>query len=161
MVSILEGGYNLQAISDSAVAHVDALRQAAAAATPRLETEKAAAAATTTTIATAGQDSIKWPPPASGTAEVLKRDGASKDDLGVENAVIKAAVGDGQVDVVPAAAAAGLGTGRAATPVGGKPGGEEEHEDIDLLLAQLSVKDDDAAGSSEGNAAGAEQRPPL
>ncbi|CAM9724791.1 unnamed protein product, partial [Laminaria digitata] len=28
VVSILEGGYNLQAISDSAVAHVRALREA-------------------------------------------------------------------------------------------------------------------------------------
>ena len=50
MVSILEGGYNLQAISDSAVAHVRALREASAA------VAMAAASALSATAKVAGSD---------------------------------------------------------------------------------------------------------
>lgn len=50
MVSVLEGGYNLQAISDSAVAHVRALREASAA------VAMAAASALSATAPAAGSD---------------------------------------------------------------------------------------------------------
>eukprot|EP00903_Cladosiphon_okamuranus_P016637 g15345.t1 len=139
VVSILEGGYNLQAISDSAVAHVDALRQAAAAATPPPAMEDEAAATTTASATAAATEESSPPPsPAWGTA---------------------GAVVEGGVDVA-AAAAAGVETGAAGAPVGGIPGGEEEHEEIDLMLAQLSIQDTDTVGA-EGGAGGGEPPPPL
>eukprot|EP00752_Nemacystus_decipiens_P017534 g15714.t1 len=175
VVSILEGGYNLQAISDSAVAHVDALRQAAAAATPPPQAEDATTATATaaatspsaaaiTAAATGGEDPVKAPSSPSGTPAVVKEDGASENELVSGDAAtastggVSKAVTGSDVDAAPVAATAAAGSeaDAAGAPAEGAPGAEEDHEDIDLMLAQLSLQDA-VAGGAEAKAGG----PPL
>lgn len=173
VVSILEGGYNLQAISESAVAHVDALRQAAAAApAPAPAT---GTAATKKATRAAAKRPTKAPP--SGTGIAMKEDGSNGPSVGSpgiaslveevsENYGGSSGGSDTNVaptampDIATAAVAEAPADGREGqdepgvegesegcdTSLGVRP---EEHEEIDLMLAQLSLEDADGQDSSE------------
>ena len=76
MVSILEGGYNLRAISDSAVEHVRALREAAVA---------GAAAAQPLLSSSLSTDLSSWNPLSGGeTSNVARPPGKGGHDEGLE-----------------------------------------------------------------------------
>lgn len=71
VVSILEGGYNLRAISESAVAHVDALREASALTpSPESTTSAVSAAAAVAVTPEAGPAPATTTTPAAAAAAV-------------------------------------------------------------------------------------------
>ncbi|CAN0235959.1 unnamed protein product, partial [Pylaiella littoralis] len=177
VVSILEGGYNLQAISGSAVAHVHALRQAAAATpTPATPSETpaatttaaaaaAAAAATARTEETGLAEASPPPPPSSETTAATSTSAAAAATKTTEENGRAEPLPSGPPEASRLAAVAGArtaepltkgrptadgeGKGESEGTECGTPGAlrAEQQEDIDLMLAQLSIQD---AGDTPG-----------